>query len=93
MERQEARADDLPAFPVRGFGFWIPALVLPLLLLGAAVTVFLLGSGAVAVILGGTLLLGAVSSVAFYSAGVRRRRSARRRPGATDATSHRNHPD
>ncbi|MET3948363.1 4-amino-4-deoxy-L-arabinose transferase-like glycosyltransferase [Arthrobacter sp. UYCu512] len=60
---------------MRGFGFRVPALILPLLLLGAAAGVFLLGSGAVAVILGSALLLGAVSSLIFYSAGIRRRRN------------------
>lgn len=67
----------VPALPSRGPGFWIPALVLPLLLLGAAAAVFVLGSGWVAVILGSALILGAVSSLAFYASGIRRRRKAR----------------
>lgn len=70
---------EVPSLPVRGPGFWIPALALPLLLLAAAAAMFVLGSGLVAVILGGGLVLGAVSSLVFYASGIRRRRLRRAR--------------
>ncbi|MET3949049.1 putative membrane protein SpoIIM required for sporulation [Arthrobacter sp. UYCu512] len=52
-------------------------MVLPLLFLGAAAATFVLGSGPVALILGSGLVLGAVSALAFYASGVRRRRRER----------------
>lgn len=64
----------VPGLPVRGPGFWVPALILPLLLLGAGAASLLLGSGPVAVILGCSLILGAVSSLAYYGSAMRRRR-------------------
>ena len=69
--RENPRSNDIPSLPNRGPGFWIPALVLPLLLLSGAAAVFLLGSGPVAVILSCALLLAAVSSLAFYDSGIR----------------------
>lgn len=75
MSPQPPRSEHPPALPSRGPGFWVPALMLPLLLLGAAAAVFVLGEGPGSVVLGCALALGAVSSLAFYASGIRRRRS------------------
>lgn len=79
MVPDERRPGPVPGLPARGPGFWLPALVLPLLLLGAGAAVFLLGSGPVTLILGSALVLGAVSTLAYYGSVIRRRRRSRDR--------------